>query len=421
MPGNTSRVPRYAGHAKVRALTGIDGGTLREWRRSRGWDVPKTARELRRVASEPVAAPDALVRMIRGWERGDHELSERYELLYRRLGLESAQVPASRDPRPDHVSDDAGNVLAWVAATNTTDDAIEEMDRAAMYLAEIHAQIPARKVLGEVLALNRDVHTLLRSGRQRLRQTRRLLQIHSRLMAHACVLLGDLGRGQAAREFGTAALLLAQEAEADEAIAWSVQAKTARWTGGFVEAAEFARRGFEVSGPTQTKVELAYREANAIALFGDASRARKALAQAERTADALSTGTHDASVWSFPPGRQALFSLSVALHTGDAGRALRAAATAEAGWTAGAPKVLATWAQVRAGAAMAYLILDSLDGAAAQIAPVLELPAEMRIETVTGYLRALDQMLSQPRFADSGQAAVLRQRISDFTSAPAAC
>jgi hypothetical protein len=132
------------------------------------------------------------------------------------------------------------------------------MDRAAMYLAEIHAQIPARKVLGEVLALNRDVHTLLRSGRQRLRQTRRLLQIHSRLMAHACVLLGDLGRAQAAREFGTAALLLAQEAEADEAIAWSVQAKTARWTGGFVEAAEFARRGFEVSGPTPTKVELAY-------------------------------------------------------------------------------------------------------------------------------------------------------------------
>ena len=409
------------GHAKVHALTGIDGGTLREWRRSRGWDVPKTARELRRVASEPVAAPDALVRMIRGWERGDHELSERYELLYRRLGLESTQAPASGKAEPDHAPDDAQNVTAWVAATNTTDDAIEEMDRAATYLAEIHAKIPARKVLGEVLALNRDVHTLLRSGRQRLRQARRLLQIHSLLMAHACVLLGDLGRAQAAREYGTAALLLAQEAEADEAIAWSVQAKTARWTGGFVEAAEFARRGFEVSGPTPTKAELAYREANAIALFGDAPRARRALQQAERTVEALSTGTYGASVWSFPPGRQALFSLSVALHTGDAAGALRAAATAEDGWNAGAPKALATWAQVRGGAAMAHLMLDSLDGAAVQIAPVLELPAEMRIETVTGYLRTLDQMLSQPRFAGSGQAAVLRQQISDFTSAPAVC
>ena len=360
--------------------------------------------------------------MICGWEHGDHELSERYELLYRRLGLESTQAPASREAGRDHApDDDAQDVTAWVAASNTTDDAIEEMDRAATYLAEVHAQIPARKVLGEILALNRDVHTLLRSGRQRLRQTRRLLQIHSRLMAHACVLLGDLGRAQAAREYGAAALLLAQEAEADEAIAWSAQAKTARWTGGFVEAAEFARRGFEVSGPPPTKVELAYREANAIALFGDASRARRALQQAERTAEVLSTGTHGASVWSFPPGRQALFSLSVALHTGDAAGALRAAATAEAGWLSGAPKALATWAQVRAGAAMAYLMLDSLDGAAAQIAPVLELPPEMRIETVTGYLRTLDRMLSQSRFAGSGQAAVLRQQISGFTSAPAAC
>lgn len=55
------------------------------------------------------------------------------------------------------------------------------------------------------------------------------------------------------------------------------------------------------------------------------------------------------------------------------------------------------------------------------IAPVLELPAEMRIDTVTGCLRTLDQMLSQPRFAGSGQAAVLRQQISDFISTPAVC
>lgn len=407
------------GNAEVRALAGINGGTLCEWRRSRGWDVPKTARELRRVASEPVAAHDALVRMIRGWERGDHDLSERYELLYRRLGLEPAPSRTA-EPEPESV-DDASSVTSWVAASNTTDDAIEEMDRAAAYLAEMHAQVPARKVLGEVLALNRDVHTLLRSGRQRLRQTRRLLQVHSRLMAHACVLLGDLGRDLAARQYGTAALLLAQEAEADEAIAWSVQAKTARWTGGLVEAAEFARHGFEVSRPAPTRVELAYREANAIALFGDAPRARKALQQAEHAAEALNSGTPGASVWSFPPGRQALFSLSVALHTGDATGALRAAAIAEASWSSGAPKALATWAQVRAGAAMAYLMLDSLDGAVAQIAPVLDLAPEMRIGTVTGYLRTLDQMLSRPRFVDSSQAALLRQQVSDFLSVPAAC
>ena len=70
---------------------------------------------------------------------------------------------------------------------------------------------------------------------------------------------------------------------------------------------------------------------------------------------------------------------------------------------------------------MAYLMLDSLDGAAAQIAPVLDLAPEMRIDTVTGYLHTLDQMLSQSRFADSALAAALRQQIGDFISAPAAC
>ncbi len=68
----------------------IEGETLRGWRRSLGWDVTTTARHLRHAARETgqaVAAPHALVKMIRGWERGDHELSERYELLYRAIGF----------------------------------------------------------------------------------------------------------------------------------------------------------------------------------------------------------------------------------------------------------------------------------------------------------------------------------------------
>jgi hypothetical protein len=78
-------------------MTGISGNDLRQWRRSRGWDVPELARQLRRAATEPVAAHDALVRMIRAWERGDHRPSERYELLYRKLGL---ILPSDND-QPD--------------------------------------------------------------------------------------------------------------------------------------------------------------------------------------------------------------------------------------------------------------------------------------------------------------------------------
>lgn len=77
-------------------MPGIEGNTLREWRRARGWDVPQLARQLRRAATEPIAAHDGLVRMIRSWERGAHALSERYELLYRSLGFgESARGSAA--------------------------------------------------------------------------------------------------------------------------------------------------------------------------------------------------------------------------------------------------------------------------------------------------------------------------------------
>jgi 2'-5' RNA ligase len=156
-----------------------------------------------------------------------------------------------------------------------------------------------RPVIAEVLGLHREVQALLRSGKQRLRQTRELLRIDSGLLAHACVLLGDLGRDQAARDYGTAALLFAQEAEADEGIAWSVKSKTARWQNRFVESAELARRGFEVSGPTPTKVELAYREAIAIALnavcwhllVGDQPSARELSREARRRLAGF-TGLH---------------------------------------------------------------------------------------------------------------------------------
>lgn len=82
-------------------MTGIDGETLRRWRRSRNWDVPKTAQELRRAARETgqqIAAPSGLVKMIYAWERGDHRLTERYELLYRYLGLRASGL--AHDPAP---------------------------------------------------------------------------------------------------------------------------------------------------------------------------------------------------------------------------------------------------------------------------------------------------------------------------------
>ncbi len=98
-------------------MTDIDGGDLRTWRRSCGWSVPKTAQELRRAARElgvRVAAIDGLIRMIYAWERGDHKLTERYELLYRKLGLGPQDTPAvqERPEIPDDLSRRDFGILA---------------------------------------------------------------------------------------------------------------------------------------------------------------------------------------------------------------------------------------------------------------------------------------------------------------------
>jgi hypothetical protein len=310
---------------------------------------------------------------------------------------------------------EAADVMAWIAATNTSDDAITELARSAEYLAEAHGRMPAGKVLREVLGVHRAARALLRGGRQRLAQTRELLRIDSALMAHACLLLGDLGEYGTARVYGSAALLCAQEAEADEGLAWTAMAKTARWQDRFTEAGMLAARGFEASGSAPVRAELAYREANAIALFGDVLRARAALQKADQAAEGLDDdGT---SVWSFSRGRQAIFTLSVCVHTGDPDGALHAAEEADAYWDAGGGKVTATWAQVRAGAAMAHLLKDSLDGAAGQLAPVLELPSDQRISTVTGYLDQVSGMLRTPRFDGSPLGEQLSEQIREFNSA----
>ena len=72
----------------MRALTDVTSETLRQWRESQGWDVPRMARELRKGArdtGEDVAAHHGLVKMIPQWERGARAPRERYRLLYLKI------------------------------------------------------------------------------------------------------------------------------------------------------------------------------------------------------------------------------------------------------------------------------------------------------------------------------------------------
>jgi transcriptional regulator with XRE-family HTH domain len=401
-------------------------------RRRRGWTQNQLADRMFQVAGKRgLLIPTGLSGFyVSRWERGVvqpdyhsvHLLCLAFDLPADRLGLPGGTAPYDEPTVPirkgiitRHAADPASSLTAWIAETNTDDQAVEQLEEATSSLARAHTGVPARRMLADILRIHTQAQTILRGGKQRLRQTRALLHVEADLLAQACMLLGDLGNNERAAQYGTAALLYAQEAGSNEAIAWSARAKTARWQDRFVESADLARRGFEVTGGSvPTRVELAYREANAAALLGDMTRAREAIRRGERLVESVTIDDSDRSVWSFPTPRQAVFAMSVAIHTGDPDAALRAAAMADAAWAAGVPRIEATWAQIRAGAGIAHLMKGALDATIEQTDPVLSLPPELRIDTVMAYLRELDRRLTVLRFANDRQAIGLRERVREF-------
>jgi hypothetical protein len=345
-------------------------------------------------ASEPVRAQFRLLRAER--EHGHASIAA-----------------AAGSPAPE----DAAGITGWLTASGTSDEAISCMDRAAVALAEAHTQLAPGIVMADARKLQQATQALLRNGKPRHRQARELLRINGSLLAHLSLLLSDRNDYQAADDYGNAALLYQREASASEVTAWYVLAKSARWQHRYAQAADLAHQGLQHSSLDAMRVQLACYEANASALCGDSARARKTMTHAEETAAALSAGQLTLSPWSFPEERMTIFRLSVALATHDPQRALQAAAATSADWKSG-PHVPAAWAQVRVGAGIAHLLQDELDGAAEEVTPMLALPPEFRIATVTGWLADLDWRLSVRHFAGSPIAVDLRQQIRDFSSAP---
>ena len=332
-----------------------------------------------------------------------------------------AFVPAASSPSADQAiprqripADDVDDLLARFTVTGIGEDVIQQIEQATVSLAESHTQAPARRLLNQVVPLHQRVRSLL-EGNLRLSQQRELYRIESLLLSHACLLLGDLNENALAERYGMAGLAFAREAGSDQAVAMTVLAKTFRWQKRLTESMDMARRGFACSPNAPIRVQLASQEANAAALLGDEVRTREALARAERAAESV-TPDSGLSAWSFPVTRQAVFAQSVAAQMGDADAMLRAASVADAAWSAGAPKVSANWAQIRVSAGIAHLLNGSLDGAAAEVEPVLALPSSMRVATVTAYTERLRRRLEHPRYNGAAGVRELGERLVQFNA-----
>ncbi len=139
---------------------------LRALRQGRGWDIPDMARELRRAAgTASLPAHASLVRMIRRWEASETEMSERYQLLFRK---------ALADQAPAHspVTGIADNSIG----PEVTDGGEHDVHRRAFLaasaaLAGAAAMPPQVACLTAGRRIGADMPALLR---QRLARLRRL-------------------------------------------------------------------------------------------------------------------------------------------------------------------------------------------------------------------------------------------------------
>jgi tetratricopeptide (TPR) repeat protein len=200
----------------------VDGRTLRAWRRSRGWDVPEAARQLRRAArDDPMPAHDSLVRMIYRWERGAHVISERYELLYRQLGL--GEDHASY-PEPSGLAAQGAGMVTRSGLAALSSDHLDELIhllddqwhtlvRTDNLLGPRHALSGVRVQLGLIEDLLRSVRTPWRAN---------VLQLGARYAESAAWLHEDSGDLPASRYWTGRSMEWALEAGDRPMMSWAL-------------------------------------------------------------------------------------------------------------------------------------------------------------------------------------------------------
>jgi len=314
--------------------------------------------------------------------------------------------------------------FAIAAQTSLSDEAMQQVYDDVRHVAVAYPQRPLTEILSSLVE-TQDLVSALLERRQRsdhLRQLNFLGGVTGGLLAKAS---HDLGNPHAAMTQTRTAFLCADSADHDGLRAWirGLQSLVSYWAGNPHESVRYAQLGAghaEQSSNT-TGVWLPVSEARAWAALGNAEAAQQALERAEEAWDDIENDELDAlgGICTFGRARQLYYAADALSWLPDEAASGRRYSTlaVEAYTDRTDPEwAFGDAAGSHAAMAISHIAHGDTEGAAVAIAPVLELPAERRINGVVHSAHRVHQALRKSGLAE--QARTLQEEIENFTRTP---
>ena len=322
---------------------------------------------------------------------------------------------------PAGVADRISELANWAEISNVGDSGLSYLDGSIMRLASDCLTVSPVQTGYEAETLINRISEILRTGRQRLAQTRDLYVFAGKLCAILSWISSDLGQLAAADAHVLNGLALAGQADHNglRALLFSARSKNEFWRRRYSAAAASARRGYDFNPSGTLRVLLACQEADALQAMGRIDDAKEALHRSERIQDSLNQSGELGGIFACGIARQANYSIGTYLRAGSPNEALRHVERAEMAWRDGEHWAYGTWAQVQIGASIAHLMNGDIESAAETLREILEQPEERRLATVaTRLTRDVTPLLANPAIGRSKSAMMLLDGIVHYERSP---
>ncbi|MER7149660.1 hypothetical protein [Streptomyces lydicus] len=307
-------------------------------------------------------------------------------------------------------------------------ETLDELQQEVRRLAAAYPRLPLATLLGNLVEAQDLTFHFLEHGRVRPAQARELYLLSAVTAGMLAKASHDLGDPRSAMTQARTAYVCADNADHHAMRAWvrGLQSLIAYWDGRHQEATKYAALGTsQAEGVTGTSaVWLSCLHARANAALGDRATVRESLAQAERARDATAPDDLDefGGIMTFPVPRQLYYAADATAWLSDASEAEQQAEAAVAAYRQADPDEWAFGDEAGAHTdlALARIHAGTLDGIDEALRPVLDLPADQRINGIVASVRQVHTALRAPRWLTTPQARTAREEIEAFTAAPVA-